>query len=74
VSRVPAYTEPAAAFPALVNKRQIVQVDNALWSALASVLLFPALSQLVDPWLDQLALQNPLIFRSRLSNSNLQHF
>jgi hypothetical protein len=64
---------PKQPFPALVDKRHIIEVDDASLPALRSVLLFPARSQFANPRPDQPALQNPSIFRLRLGDSDFQH-
>jgi hypothetical protein len=49
-------------FPAPVERRDVVEIDNALQVAVGSMSLFPASSQLANPQPDQLALQSPFLF------------
>jgi hypothetical protein len=64
---------PQQPFPAFVDKRHIIQVDDASLTVLSAVTLFPARSQFANPPPDQPALQNPSLFRLRLGDSDFQH-
>jgi hypothetical protein len=64
---------PQQPFPAFVDKRHIIQIDDASLTVLSAVTLFPARSQFANPPADQPALQNPSLFRLRLGDSDFQH-
>src|SRR6266481_1931547 len=63
---------PQQSFPAFVDERDIVKVDNAgpLVSAAPSS---PGCSQLADPGSDQAPLHDPPSFCWRLRDGDLQH-
>jgi hypothetical protein len=60
-------------FPAPVDRRDVVEIDNALQVLVGSMSLFPASSQLANPQPLQPALESPFLFCCRLGPSDLQH-
>lgn len=56
-----------------IDKRDLIEIDNACSSTLVAVRFFPTGSQLGNPRPDQPALQNPSLFRRRLVDGDLQH-
>src|SRR5580698_7560593 len=63
---------PQQSFPAFVDKRDIVKVDNAV--ALVPAAPFsPGCSQLAHPWADPAPLHDPPSFSWRLRYGDLQH-
>ena len=64
---------PQQSFPAVVNKSDIIKVDNAYSLVPAAASPLPGCSQLADPRSDQAPLHDPSSFCWRLLHRDLQH-
>jgi hypothetical protein len=63
---------PQQSFPAFVDKRDIIKVDNA-GSLVSAAPSSPGCSQLANPWSDQAPLHDPPSFSRCLRYGDLQH-
>jgi hypothetical protein len=57
----------------LIDKRDLIEVDNALTVFVTYVGLSPISSQFRNPQPNQTTLQNPFLFCRRFGSRNLQH-
>src|SRR5258707_5397240 len=64
---------PQQSFPAFVDERDVVEVDNAGSPVLAPARPLPGCSQLVDPRPDQASLHDPSPICCRLDDGDLEH-
>src|SRR6266851_6102643 len=64
---------PQQPFPAFVDERDVIEVDNAAPLVLALMRSLPGCSQFADPRPDPALLHDPSPFRWRLRDSDLQH-
>ncbi len=64
---------PQQSFPALVDGRDVIEVDNAGPLVLAPVRPLPGCSEFADPRPHQASLHDPSPFYRRLRHGDLQH-
>src|SRR6266478_6695491 len=64
---------PQQSFPAFVDERDVIEVDNAGSLVLASVRPLPGCSQLANPRSDQASLHDPSPICFRFRDGDLQH-
>src|SRR5258708_29506164 len=64
---------PQQSFPAFVDERDVIEVDNAGALVVAPVRFLPGCSQFADPRPDQASLHDPSPICFRLLDGDLQH-